>query len=450
MKLQYFFKLTLLTAVVAICSSCLKTEQRDVTLSSDAQIYSLSLSSEKDSARVLNNTKFTIDQIGEKIFNQDSLPYLFHIDSVHLDLKMASSNNLPTFTIHLKNNDSVYEWNGKDSIAINRLTAITSRAPDRQHAITYQFKINIHQQDPEILTWERLADNYLATPTNDQKTILVNGSLITYYRAGKNIMAKETPIDDGKNWSSIPLNGLPVTVQLQSIIAATEDNKKAYALDNANAVYQTTDGKEWSKITTRYPVKSIYGNLPLFNGKSEILLMINDNGVSKLATTTDFSTIHIENITVPDKFPTNDLSPVTVNNPDVFVAKYIILAGGTNEKCGISKNIWLIQKKNNDVDIASVEASVPVDGARLFFYNNMLYLLSHGRDTNKLFTSNDYGLHWHPVGSNQELPETFSFRRETSIITDTNHFIWIVGGLSQSNNGIAEVWRGRLNKFAEK
>lgn len=450
MKLQYFFKLTLLATVIAICSSCLKSEQRDVTLSSDAQVYYFSLSSEQDHARILKSTKFTIDQIGEKIFNQDSLPYLFHVDSVHLDISGSPDNTLSSFIVHLKNNDSVYDWNGRDSIAINRLTAITSKASNKENAITYQFKLNVHQQDPEILTWEKRVDNHLAAPIDEQKTILLDNRLITYYKSGDAIRAVQTSVDDGRVWDAVNISGLPTTIQLKSMVSTVCKHARLYVLDDKDQVYESADGKVWRALTISYPVRAIYGNLPLFDGSAEVLLVVEDAGVLKLATTTDFCTIHIEETVLPNDFPVADFTSVTVNSPSVFVAKYIILAGGVSNTGKSLQDIWLIQKKEGKTEVASQPSSVSLNGCSLFFYNNKLYLLNAGKSANTLYISNDYGLHWQPVGDNQALPKTFDFRKNASTITDANHFIWIVGGSSQSNAEMAEVWRGRLNKFAKK
>ena len=68
---------------------------------------------------------------------------------------------------------------------------------------------------------------------------------------------------------------------------------------------------------------------------------------------------------------------------------------------------------------------------------------------NKLYYSENYGLNWISGGTNQTLPDNFTGRMHASVITDTNNFIWILGGESGAQVPIVDVWRGRLNKLAE-
>ena len=41
------------------------------------------------------------------------------------------------------------------------------------------------------------------------------------------------------------------------------------------------------------------------------------------------------------------------------------------------------------------------------------------------------------------------FRKGASVITDLNNYIWIFGGVSETQTQIDDVWRGRINKFAQ-
>ena len=41
------------------------------------------------------------------------------------------------------------------------------------------------------------------------------------------------------------------------------------------------------------------------------------------------------------------------------------------------------------------------------------------------------------------------FRKKASVITDNEKYIWIFGGISETQTQIDDVWRGRLNKFAQ-
>src|SRR5690554_971633 len=82
---KYFF-LSLAIALSLLFTSCLGSSDSEIEYSSDAQVYAFSMSSRADTMNLLNATSFTIDQVTGKIFNKTSLPYLFNVDSVVLNI----------------------------------------------------------------------------------------------------------------------------------------------------------------------------------------------------------------------------------------------------------------------------------------------------------------------------------------------------------------------------
>ncbi|MFA6913214.1 MAG: kelch repeat-containing protein, partial [Proteiniphilum sp.] len=66
---------------------------------------------------------------------------------------------------------------------------------------------------------------------------------------------------------------------------------------------------------------------------------------------------------------------------------------------------------------------------------------------NKLMYSENFGLDWVETAENQLFPENFTQRTSASVITDEDNYIWIFGGISGTQTQLADIWRGRLNKF---
>ena len=66
-----------------------------------------------------------------------------------------------------------------------------------------------------------------------------------------------------------------------------------------------------------------------------------------------------------------------------------------------------------------------------------------------MYYSGNFGLEWNSVGENQSLPTEMDFRKKASVITDNNNNIWIFGGVSRTQTQLNDVWRGKLNKFAQ-
>ena len=163
MDLKYIYQIATLLLLATIYSSCLKSNQNidEGTLSKNAQIYTISMSSSKDTPKALANTKFTIDQLENSIYNAPPLPYLFDIDSVYLNISGAGGYQFGKVVLYLKNTDSSYVWNKKDSVSLKRLAAIETTAPDGATTKKYNFTANIYQEDPYVLTWTKIAENHL-------------------------------------------------------------------------------------------------------------------------------------------------------------------------------------------------------------------------------------------------------------------------------------------------
>ncbi len=485
MTIKYFLKGLIITTLVVMLSSCLGggAGQTNADLSSDAQIYRISFSSKTDSTWALQSTSFTIDQINKTIFNRDSLPYLFHVDSVKLNLVGGSAGSFSKVVINLKNPDSTYTWNLTDSVYLSRIASIETTSADGATSRLYQFTLNVHQHDPNIIQWYLLAQNYhIPTTVSDQKTVLMGNRFFTYFKSGSSVYAMSSSAEDGTMWNSENISGLPANIRINSIVSLQNKSQDVcYALDENNKLYKSLNGYYWTELATEYPLVSIYGKLPSAAGDFAILTVIEFEGQKRYAKTTDFSSFEVMNI-VPDGIPVSDFASLRIENPDTYSAKYILLSGGTKRDSTENNQIWLLQENRNEIKNVVIpnQSGFDFHNNTLFWYDNTLYLLirqkviveteegetseegENGETTgetkrrregeeeffeNVLYTSPDYGLRWYKAGLNQALPEEFVDRTNTTIITDDKNFIWIFGGVSNAQQ-ISEAWRGRLNKLA--
>lgn len=447
MVLKYLCRIASILLWVFILSSCLKSSQNTFEYSKDAQIYSFGLTSSKDVKRTLSSTEFTIDQIGRKIFNRDSLPYLFHVDSVKLNISGHTDYPLSQIVIHLRDADSTYVWNGKDSVSFKRLKSIQTTAEDRKTEKVYDFTANIHRQDPYILRWTKVTEDYFSIPVEEQKTVLFNNRFITYCKSGGGVKSFAASASDAKNWVPETVSGLPATIKVSSFFSAVDgSNSTLYVQNSDNSVYKSNDGKKWNKVKSAYPVVALFGKLPSASGEFTILVAVNDGGTLKYAVTKDFVSFAVKNV-LPQGFPVKQFSAVSLENPTVFAAKYIALSGGKDNNGNLNRKVWIIQEKNGEITHISWESSVDLQQGILFFYDSKIYLMVYEGGKNKLYYSENYGLQWISGGSNQDFPASFSGREGASVITDSNNFIWIFGGGSVGRPQISEVWKGKLNKL---
>ena len=446
MRSKYTLLASVLVMNLLLLSSCLNSSDENVEYSPDAQIYAFSLSSKADTSNLLLATQFTIDQVNGKIFNKVPLPYQFEVDSVMLDIRGQSAySSFAQIMLNLQP-DSSFVWGQSDSVSVSRLKKITTTAPDGKTTKSYNFELNIYQQDPYILTWEKIQNSYLPAPVVSQKTIAFNNLFITYWLSGTDMKAVTTLATDGVNWSEANLTGLPHSVDLSTLIAA---GNAVYLLDTlSESVYKSTDAVSWEPVITPYSVKAMYGELPSATG-SDILIVVNHNDTLRFADTEDFSVTRLMN-NLPANIPVKDFSAAKIDNPTSYSIKYLLLSGGSRADTAPNNDIWILQKKEGKITLikSRVPESVSLNGSDLFFYDNKPYLMTTSSDRNILIYSENSGLDWVEAGENQQFPVDFNKRTDASIFTDADNYIWIFGGISATQTELVEVWRGRLNKFA--
>ncbi|MEN6589366.1 MAG: DUF6242 domain-containing protein, partial [Proteiniphilum sp.] len=367
-------------------------------------------------------------------------------DSVLLRITGFSTYNPYTLVQLQLYPDSTYYWVSSDSVAVYRLKRIITTAADGITQKTYDFALNIYQEDPYKLTWEQRNTGYLPTSAESQKTITFKNQFITYYKSGSAINAMVTNASDGTSWSNANLTGMPPTLYLPSLVAT---NDAAFGLDiTTGTVYKSADGVNWSPVSTQYPVKAIYGELPLATNGG-ILAAVEINGELTFVETDDFTVLKPLN-KLPASLPVKDFSATKVDASTSYSIKYILLSGGTTIDNMPNTDIWILQEKDGNINhiLSRKPATVSVNGSSLFFYDNKPYLMITSSGKNTLLYSENFGLDWVQVAENQSFPAEFSQRINASVITDAANYIWIFGGISVTQTQIADVWRGRLNKFA--
>lgn len=444
---KYSLWTSVLILNILLFSSCLNSSDNNVEYPTDPQIYAISFSSSADTASLLSGVAFTIDQVKGEIFNKEPLPYLFHVDSVILTI--TGSNSYYSFAgIQLTlDSENPYSWNGSDSIPILRLREIKTTAPDGVTTKDYKFQLNIYQEDPYIINWDRIKENYLTSPVTSQRTIAYNNQFFTYYRSGTEM--KVATSSDGENWEVTSLPEMPHTIGLSSLITT---NDAVYALDNEDAsgwVYRSSDGKNWAPVQTEYEVEALYGDLPS-SSSGNILVGVNHDGKLKFAHThNDFSEITLMN-DMPANMPVTDFSAIKVESSTSYASKFIYLSGGTKADNTPNNDIWVVQEDEGAIKyiVSKRPAEAILQGSSLFFYDDKPYLIATSAGKNLLMYSENYGMDWIETGENQALPTGFTGRTNASVITDADNYIWIFGGISSSNTQLVDIWKGRLNKFA--
>ena len=447
MILKYFCRTLGILLWVFMMASCLSSNTNEINPSKDAQIYSFSITSATDTNKYFVDSKFSIDQINGLIFNRDSLPYQFDVDSIMISL--GNTSGFSEILVKLVDGDSSYSWGGKDSIALHRFKSIETTAGNGSTKLKYDVSINIHQQDPFIINWDNISGNYLNSATEVQKTISFKQQFITYYKTGGQVRASVASSGKGDDWMPITVSGLDDLTNLSSILSVKKAKEAVlYALDSNQKVFTSVDGSLWNEIASPNKVRTIYGELPFISGEFAILVAVEVDDELIFATTEDFLNFEFLN-GITDSMPLDNFSAVSIDNPSVYSANYIILYGGIDVDGDSNDNIWIVQEKDGKIATISKELSIDIESAELFLYDQKVYMMASEEDGNKLYFSDNYGLDWKWSGENQAVDEKMQFRTDASILTDSDNFIWVFGGKSKSQTQIIDVWRGRLNKLAK-
>ena len=192
--MKRFFHLlsTLLLASVAL-TSCLSSSDDEVTLYNDAAITAFSLGvinryQHTTSATTGNDTvvktsitgsnyKMTIDQLGMKIYNRDSLPT--GCDAAHV-LCSVSAKNSGGIALKLLN-DSLYVWfNSSDSINFTQPRTFRIFATDGSYYRDYEVSVNVAQHQGTDFAWQLQADTTLLASFSGMKAVSLGGRLLAF------------------------------------------------------------------------------------------------------------------------------------------------------------------------------------------------------------------------------------------------------------------------------
>lgn len=444
----------ILLGVALLFPSCLGGNDAESEYSSDAQIYSFSAEADDtyDTLSILSKATFAIDQLTSppKIYSKDSLAYGFVAKNALLTINTNSAGGV---VLYYADKDSSFLYSSSDSVNLSRLTKLTVYANDGVTSREYNFKINTHQEDPDVLAWKNIGSNYIQpSSASSQKTIFLNQKFVTYYLSGNAVKAITS--SDGKTWAGITVSGLPVNVRLSSLLSVTDNPAQwAYAVASDNSVYKSSDGASWSNTGASYPVEAIYRKLPSATVDS-LLIAVKDGGAIKFAKTKDFSHIRLLRA-IPEGFPVRDFSALSMPNSKSYTMRYIVLAGGSDAGGIQRNNAWVVQEKDNVVNaLARTQGSLDLQGCTLFAYDGQkqydgkeIYVLAGSEGKNTLSYSGDYGLTWNVAPQKQLLPDGFPYRKSASVITDDENYIWIFGGAAGISQ-VVDVWRGRLNRLA--
>lgn len=440
-----------------LLSSCLGSDDEPgYELSMDCQITNFSLSS--DSVPDLSSVVFTIDQVNGRIFNADSMPYGTKIEKVICSMKFASTV-WNCQLIQEAVGDTIY-WNSQDSVDFSKPVKIITTAVDQVTTKTYIAQVNVHQMIPDSMTWELYGEGIAGAVLKNEKVLVLGNQEEEYYYmytqpadASKGYQLFRSPVSDAKNWTELPLTGLPAGEIMLSQL--TEYEGQVYAATVKGALYRSADGQDWRVVEHTPVIKALLGEVKEGNNRpSAFSAIVAADGDRQVFASMDKEGSWQTGEAVPDGFPVSGFGNVGYNS---MYRERLMLVGGKTVQNNLTNGVWATMDGRAWSLLTDTESDYfsPREGAMVAKYDNKLFLLGGIEAGDKalkdIYFSSDGGVTWDLSDTLTVMPDNFTARGFASIHVDKENFIYLFGGKEKTDsNELDQVWRGRIHRLGFK
>lgn len=451
-------------AAFFLLSSCLNSDDNITTTVSlsDAQISSFSLAN--DFIDGIGDVVFTIDQLENRIFNRDSMPFGTKINELLVMTLSYSAGGVYNVDLTPEATGETYQWNGTDSVDFSKPVKITVTAYDGMTTKNYLAQINIHAVVPDSMQWNLYAEQVTGTAMKDQQVIPFR------YNGTENYFMYTQPSASGmvvnyitlllmmqKNWSELSLTGLPESGLILSQI--TEFRDELYVPATNGLLYTSTDGRNWVVVENAPYVTALLGvvNADL-NQPAVLATIITQEGSLYFAGMNESEEwiSDPERSLVPAGFPVSGFAHVSYN---AMYYERLMVAGGQDRDGNYLNTVWDTMGDATSWILLTDEKADYFEkrsGAMLAAYDDMFFLMggldASGQALKDIYLSNSDGVTWALSDTLVVMPPAYTARGYSSLVVDQDHFMLIFGGkTSDQSDVLDEIWKGRINRlgFAE-
>ncbi|MDR0750517.1 MAG: DUF5018 domain-containing protein [Tannerellaceae bacterium] len=437
--------------ILLLMTSCLGSDDNaSTTTLRDAQIATFSLTN--DSVPGLNKVKFTISQLDGLILNMDSMPYGTEVGQVLCNITFVSYAINAAITPEAQP-DTTFSWVETDSVNLSKPIKIVVTAADGVTKKTYRAQLNIHQVNPDSLSWERYADSPVPGTIREQKVITYSynneDAYFMYAGTSGDYKLYCSPVADARRWEELPLSGLSGDDKLISQL--TVFGSSVYIPSESGALYSSQDGVHWELAGNTPSVRYLLGALSEGRNQRPVLAaIVEDNGLLSFACMNENGEWTTgEN--VHSKFPLTNFASYSYIN---MYHAYIILVGGRNRENQLTNTTWGTMN-GKDWALLTNEGTgyfEEREGLMLTRYDEKFFLTggmnAEGKASKELYTSIDQGVTWALQDSLVIFPDAYNARGFASVQVDKDNYMLIFGGKTSNNTyQLNEIWRGRINRL---
>ncbi len=467
--------------IVALISACFAVSCNDDSNDpveaagsySNTAVTSFSLQKDDSVAANLDSVFFSIDLVGSRIFNADSLPVGTDISKllVKLGTSQASSCDI-TFripettrdtTINLieSPNDSINFSEGPVKMVVTSYDGAARR--------TYSVSVNVHKHRPDTLKWDEMASSALPSTLvspKKQKTVYFKDEAYCFTADGAKASLSRSAAPFTGTWTSTSII-LPEGADINSIEAAGD---AVYMIDGNGVLHTSADGINWTATTDK--MNHIYG------GYGSVLLGARHDTDGWKHVTYPASS----ETAVPDGCPVSGTSTLVGYETKWSTTPMAITIGGRDTEGRLTGEAWVYDGKIwGQLSTTGIDR---MEGVSLFPYMTLrtneknwkvterstLIALGGLSETQSLsktvYVSYDFGITWSKAETYLQLPsEMAAFQSAQALIFDTTlpvsrvtapienwecPYIYLFGGYNQDGRLLNELRRGVINRFTFK
>ncbi len=477
-------------------ASCSKKDDPDTSGDSTYNAYSTSstmvsafaLQANAKIISGLDSVSFAIDQDRGEIYNADSLPYGTRVNALCVSVTCASTVSSRVFIVKngsvQKDTTIIYRSNSSDSIDFTGDVTLRITSNDGLHTRDYKVKVNVHQQEPDVIDWSLSRRRDLpgvSSTLKASKTVMCDDEFLCLVNDDGSYALNTAEDPMGGAWSKTAIS-FPFEPNVSSFTATASD---LYILDENGELYCSTDkGTSWKHCGVAWnTIVGAYGDRVL--------------GVKHDGT----SWVHDEYpqrdgfipTAINDEFPVRGMSQLVAANNEWTANQQAMIACGeladgtfTNAVWGYDGERWGMVSNNNAVLPHLSDASLfsyytftkpststtPVKRVTWMLIGGKL---ADGRFNTMTYVSRNQCINWSEGESGVQLPssipafsgaQVFVFERlqranaprlnsyDPGQVTPVNEwdcsYLYLFGGYASNGSALTSVWEGVLRRLTYK
>lgn len=394
---KHFLPIFLVAITVIMLSSCLGSDEDEVTYYDDTAITAFTLGTlnvnhqTKASDGITDSTYvttltgstylFNIDQLKNTIYNTDSLPY--GTDVAHV-LATISSKNSGVVVLNLKDQsgaDSLAYYSSTDSIDFTEPVRIRVYNMMGSAYREYSVAVNAHKEKADSFKWNTTTAN-LESVSKRKFLPLGNDIFLFGVQEGVTVGYKKV----ANAWGRIAANDLDEGACDNMIVF----NNRLYTI-SANSVVSSSDGQQWSKVAPSQGIRQLLG------ATAFRVYALAETGIVYSTDLTNWVEDRLD-----DSFallPNEDINFVSLVSVMNSMVNHLVLVGNRDGKT----MVWSKVEENDNANSTEPWAYYPEDAynrktlpcltnLRVVVYDGKL--LATGGDFSKFYASRDEGLTW--------------------------------------------------------